>query len=156
MEAVWRTTSKVSGGTSSTPMMCPSGHPEIKIPRAGIANPPISPKLRPDMSSIQETLTAAVANGSLLASAKSNITALLDGTTNAIAPLAIQELADAGAWEELNDRFFKTLAFGTGGLRGRTIGRVVTKAEQGAGGPNGRPEHPCIGTATMNFYNLSR
>ena len=94
--------------------------------------------------------------GSLLESAKSNISALLAGTTSEIAAQAIGELVDAGAWEELNDRFFKTLAFGTGGLRGRTIGRVITKAEQGNGGPNGRPEHPCVGTATMNFYNLSR
>jgi len=108
------------------------------------------------MSAITESLATAVANGSLLESAKSNITALLGGTTSAIAPLAVQELVDAGAWEELNDRFFKTLAFGTGGLRGRTIGRVVTQAEQGVGGPNGRPEHPCVGTATMNYYNLSR
>ena len=116
----------------------------------------ISPTIPLEMSSLSESLSVAVANGSLLESAQSNITALLDGTTSAIAPLAVQELVDAGAWEELNDRFFKTLAFGTGGLRGRTIGRVVTKAEQGAGGPNGRPEHPCVGTATMNFYNLSR
>lgn len=108
------------------------------------------------MSALTETLANAVANGDLLESAKSNISALLGGTTSAIAPLAVQELVDAGAWEELNDRFFKTLAFGTGGLRGRTIGRIVTQAEQGAGGPNGRPEHPCTGTATMNYYNLSR
>ena len=116
----------------------------------------ISPTIQLAMSTIHETLAAAVANGSLLESAKTNITALLAGTTSAIAPLAIQELVDAGAWEELNDRFFKTLAFGTGGLRGRTIGRVVTSAEQGSGGPNGRPEHPCTGTATMKFYNVSR
>ena len=118
--------------------------------------PRISHTIPLEMSAIPESLSAAVANGSLLESAKSNIISLLDGTTRAIAPLAVQELVDAGAWEELNDRFFKTLAFGTGGLRGRTIGRIVTKAEQGAGGPNGRPEHPCVGTATMNFYNLSR
>ncbi len=116
----------------------------------------IPPTIGFEMSAITDPLAAAVANGDLLESAKSNITALLDGTTSAVAPLAVQELVDAGAWEELNDRFFKTLAFGTGGLRGRTIGRVVTKAEQGAGGPNGRPEHPCTGTATMNYYNLSR
>ncbi len=114
------------------------------------------PTLHSEMSPLQESLTAAVANGSLLESAKTNILALLDGTSSEIAPLAIQQLVDAGEWEELNDRFFKTLAFGTGGLRGRTIGRVVTEAEQGAGGPNGRPEHPCVGTATMNFYNVSR
>jgi phosphoglucomutase len=116
----------------------------------------IFPTIRSEMSPLQEALTAAVANGSLLESAKTNILALLDGTSSEIAPLAIQQLVDAGEWEELNDRFFKTLAFGTGGLRGRTIGRVVTEAEQGAGGPNGRPEHPCVGTATMNFYNVSR
>ena len=122
----------------------------------GFAMTWISLTIRLEMSAITESLTAAVANGSLLESAKSNITALLAGTTSEIAPLAIRELVDAGAWDELNDRFFKTLAFGTGGLRGRTIGRIVTQAEQGAGGPNGRPEHPCVGTATMNYYNLSR
>lgn len=108
------------------------------------------------MSAIHESLAAAVAKGDLLETAKTNIEALLAGTTSEVAPLAIGELVEAGAWEELNDRFFKTLAFGTGGLRGRTIGRVVTKAEQGKGGPNDRPEHPCVGTATMNFYNVSR
>ena len=112
--------------------------------------------VRIEMSALPEILTAAVANGSLLESAKTNITALLGGTTSDVALRAIEELVHAEAWEELNDRFFKTLAFGTGGLRGRTIGRVVTQVEQGVGGPNGRPEHPCVGTATMNFYNLSR
>ena len=108
------------------------------------------------MTPHHDALTAAVAAGNLLESAKSNIIALLAGTTSEIAPQVVDELVAAGAWGELNDRFFKTLAFGTGGLRGRTIGRMVTTAEQGAGGPNGRPEHPCVGTATMNFYNLSR
>lgn len=123
---------------------------------AGIAMSRISPRMRAEMSPIHESLAAAVANGSLLESAKINIAALLSGTTSEVAPRVIDELIAAGAWEELNDRFFKTLAFGTGGLRGRTIGRVITVAEQGAGGPNGRPEHPCVGTATMNYYNLSR
>lgn len=108
------------------------------------------------MSALSSSLDAAVAGGHLLPSAKSNIEALLAGTTSEIAAKAIEELAAAGEWQELNDRFFKTLAFGTGGLRGRTIGRVITSVEQGKGGPNGRPEHPCVGTATMNFYNVSR
>ena len=110
----------------------------------------------PAMNSIESSLSAAAADGRLLESAKSNILSLLAGTTSGVAVKAVAELIDAGAWDELNDRFFKTLAFGTGGLRGRTIGRVVTRAEQGNGGPNGRPEHPCVGTATMNFYNVSR
>jgi phosphoglucomutase len=82
--------------------------------------------------------------------------ALLAGTTSEVAARSVAELVERGSWEELNDRFFKTLAFGTGGLRGRTIGRIVTRAEQGSGGPNGRPQHPCTGTATMNYYNLGR
>ena len=122
----------------------------------GVATAGILPTIRLEMSTLPDTLAAAVASGSLLESARTHILALLGGTTSAIAPLAVRELVDAGEWDELNDRFFKTLAFGTGGLRGRTIGRVVTKAEQGAGGPDGRPEHPCTGTATMNYYNLSR
>lgn len=108
------------------------------------------------MSALTSLLETAVAKGKLLESAKNNIESLLAGTSNDLAERSVTELAETAAWEELNDRFFKTLAFGTGGLRGRTIGRVVTQAEQGIGGPNGRPEHPCVGTATMNFYNLSR
>ena len=108
------------------------------------------------MSRVTDLLTRAVADGHLLASAKLNIEALLHGSSSAVAALAVEELANSGAWDELNDRFFKTLAFGTGGLRGRTVGRIVTRAEQGAGGPNGRPEWPCVGTATMNYFNVSR
>ncbi|MFC4991736.1 phospho-sugar mutase [Rubritalea tangerina] len=98
----------------------------------------------------------AVDSGALLVSSRENIAALLAGAKGSVAEEAITELAEAGEWNELNDRFFKTLVFGTGGLRGRTVGRVVTKAEQGAGGPLDRPEHPCVGTATMNFYNVGR
>jgi phosphoglucomutase len=108
------------------------------------------------MNSLESALSSAVAAGKLLESAKSNILALLAGTTSEVAAQSVAELVGSEAWEELNDRFFKTLAFGTGGLRGRTIGKIVTQAEQGSGGPNGRPQHPCTGTATMNFYNLGR
>ena len=108
------------------------------------------------MSPLESSLSSAVASGKLLESAQANILALLVGSTSEVAGKAITELAESAAWDELNDRFFKTLAFGTGGLRGRTIGRIITKAEQGNGGPNGRPEHPCVGTATMNFYNVGR
>ncbi len=30
----------------------------------------------------------------------------------------VQDLIEKGAWDELNDRFYTELAFGTGGLRG--------------------------------------
>ncbi len=108
------------------------------------------------MSDLSSSLNTAVSAGDLLESSRDNIIALLDGTTSPVAAAAINELVEQREWSELNDRFFKTLAFGTGGLRGRTIGRVVTSAEQGVGGPNERPEHPCVGTASMNFYNVSR
>ncbi|WP_226895554.1 phospho-sugar mutase [Luteolibacter marinus] len=109
-----------------------------------------------EMSDLASQLDQALKDGHLLESSRTNIDLLLRGSASPVAEAAVTELAAAGQWEELNDRFFKTLAFGTGGLRGRTIGRVVTGAEQGKGGPNERPEHPCAGTATMNFFNVSR
>ena len=113
-------------------------------------------KLPAAMSQLSDLLASAQSAGRLLPAAKANLEALLAGSSHPVTALAIEELAASGAWDELNDRFFKTLAFGTGGLRGRTIGRVVTSAEQGAGGPNGRPQWPCVGTATMNYFNVSR
>ncbi|WP_338686541.1 phospho-sugar mutase [Haloferula helveola] len=108
------------------------------------------------MSDLPALLDQATAAGDLLESSRANIDLLLAGAASPVAEAAVRELAGAGEWQELNDRFYKTLAFGTGGLRGRTIGRVVTEVEKGAGGPNERPEHPCVGTATMNFFNVSR
>ena len=113
-------------------------------------------RVRVAMSQLAALLATAQSAGHLLPAAKVNLEALLAGSSHPVTARAIEELATSGAWDELNDRFFKTLAFGTGGLRGRTIGRIVTAAEQGAGGPNGRPEWPCVGTATMNFFNVSR
>lgn len=115
-----------------------------------------SRSIQPEMTQLTELLPAAVADGLLLESAKQNIELLLKGAPSEIAVRSIEELAAGKEWDELNDRFFKTLAFGTGGLRGRTIGRIITAAEKGNGGPNGRPEFPCIGTATMNYFNVSR
>ena len=66
------------------------------------------------------------------------------------------ELAAKGDWAELNDRFFKTLAFGTGGLRGRTIGKIIARAERGNAAETERPEFPCAGTNAMNFFNVRR
>lgn len=101
-------------------------------------------------------LEKAVSSGELLSSSLANIQLLMAGTQDPVAPAAVHELAEHGEWAELNNRFYKTLAFGTGGLRGRTIGTVVTAAEQGKGGLNGRPEYPCVGTACMNYFNVGR
>lgn len=117
-----------------------------------------SATMRGVMLSEQEikVMEQAVANGCLQESSLRNVKHLLKGTKDPVAPAAVGELIDANNWAELNNRFFKSLAFGTGGLRGRTIGAAVTRAEQGKGGENGRPEFPCIGTACMNFFNVGR
>lgn len=44
---------------------------------------------------------------------------------------SLWELFKNEDWEEINNRFYTNLAFGTGGMRGRTIGSYVTKAEKG-------------------------
>ncbi len=103
-----------------------------------------------------ETLGHAVRDGQLLATSAENILQLLARGNNPVYRAAVEELLTAEAWTELNDRFFKTLTFGTGGLRGRTIGRIVTKAERGQSPDHGPPESPCVGTNAMNFYNISR
>ena len=101
-------------------------------------------------------LDQAVSDQRLIESAAKNIRALLAGAISPLYAQAIAELSDAQAWDELNDRFYKTLTFGTGGLRGRTIGKVVTKAERGRAQAKEPPEFPCVGTNAMNFYNISR
>ncbi|HST30725.1 MAG TPA: phospho-sugar mutase [Chthoniobacterales bacterium] len=104
----------------------------------------------------ENKIDRAVANKRLLDSAAKNIRALLAAAPSDLYSRVIDELVDAEEWNELNDRFYKTLEFGTGGLRGRTIGKIITKSERGSAGPNDRPEFPCVGTNAMNFANVNR
>lgn len=108
------------------------------------------------MSSLISSIQQAATQGRLLPQSAENIINLLSGSSSAVYPAAVQELVDAGNWTELDNRFFRTLAFGTGGLRGKTIGMVVTQAERGTPQALGRPEFPCVGTNAMNTYNISR
>jgi phosphoglucomutase len=101
-------------------------------------------------------LEESARTGDLLGSAAENIRQLLGASASPVYRAAVSELARAGEWAELNDRFYRTLAFGTGGLRGRTIGKIVTKAERGEAAQTVRPEFPCVGTNAMNFFNVSR
>jgi phosphoglucomutase len=105
---------------------------------------------------IDSKISLAVADKLLMESAASNIHALLHGAPFDLYLRTISELVDAADWSELNDRFYRTLAFGTGGLRGRTIGKIVTAAERGNAREGERPEFPCVGTNAMNFFNISR
>lgn len=108
------------------------------------------------MNDLDARLDEAVARGLLLADSRANIKFLLkEAGASAVDEASVAELVAGGHWTELNDRFYQTLKFGTGGLRGRTIGRVVTSAERGAG-TNLRPEHPAAGTNTMNELSVSR
>ena len=108
------------------------------------------------MSILLDSITTAEASGTLLASSAENIRKMLVRGGSPLVEAVIAELSGSCRWEELNNRFFRTLAFGTGGLRGKTIGEVITSVEAGPGRPDGRPEHACIGTNAMNDYNIIR
>jgi phosphoglucomutase len=113
-------------------------------------------KLRPVQNDLGDQIDRAVASKCLLASAGTNIRALLANAPSDLYSRVVDELVSAEQWNELNDRFYKTLEFGTGGLRGRTIGKIVTKAERGTAGPGDSPQFPCVGTNAMNFANVNR
>lgn len=106
-------------------------------------------------SELSDRLQSALDSGDLLSSSHENIVELLS-SGNPVYEASVAELAEAGEWKELNNRFFKKLAFGTGGLRGRSIGEIVTAAERGSAGEGERPEFPCVGTNTLNYYNITR
>jgi phosphoglucomutase len=109
-----------------------------------------------EVEKLNIAIERAASAGQLNKSSADNISAWLRATASPLDQEVIAELIEAGAWDELNDRFYQTLTFGTGGLRGRTIGKIVTKAERGTAEKNQPPEFPCIGTNAMNYYNVSR
>jgi len=102
-------------------------------------------------------ISEAVKNGQILESAAANLEKTYqEAPENSWERKAIEELADKGLHTEINDRFYKRLAFGTGGLRGRTIGKTVVPSELGTPDALGCPEHPCVGTNAMNDANVER
>ena len=103
-----------------------------------------------------DLIRTAGAAGQLLPGAVENLTAWLEAGLPAWAAAGIEELAAQGAWGELNDRFYRYLEFGTGGMRGRTIGVVAAKSETGQPGPLGTPEHPAVGSNMMNDFTVVR
>ena len=105
--------------------------------------------------SLLNAIEAAFKDHKLLEEAFKNLHAFLS-TTNltTIEKESIQELVETNNWEELNERFYKKLSFGTGGIRGRTIGRVITQAERGNADPHGPPQFPAVGVNCMNDRNV--
>jgi phosphoglucomutase len=114
------------------------------------------PEMTADFADLNARIKQAVADGQLIESSAKNIRALLEGAGSDVYFRSVKELVHAAEWQELNDRFYQTLAFGTGGLRGRTIGKIVTTAERGNTREGERPEFPCVGTNAMNFFNINR
>jgi Phosphomannomutase len=103
-----------------------------------------------------DKIQAAARSGQLLPSTAENLGAWLGASLPAWAIASINELVEKEAWAELNDRFYRYLEFGTGGMRGRTIGVVTTSVETGKLGPQETPEHPAVGSNVLNDFTLVR
>src|SRR4029077_489101 len=107
-----------------------------------------------DLKELDSKIERAVADRQLMESTAKNILSLVAGAKTDLYFNSVNQLADCCQWSELNDRFYQTLAFGTGGLRGRTIGKIVTTAERGNAREDEHPQFPCVGTNAMNFFNI--
>ncbi len=112
---------------------------------------------KPAMSTSAPLIFTEEAKARLLPSTQLNIARVYDDpAATEVERASIDELLSVAAWTELDDRFFRDIAFGTGGMRGRTIGKVVTVAEKGQPQPLDRPEFPGTGTNMLNFSNVDR
>ncbi len=103
-----------------------------------------------------DKITAAVKDGKLMASAADNLNAWRQAGLPAWAEESLAELIERGEWGELNDRFYRYLEFGTGGMRGRTIGKVAARAETGTLSLSGSPAYAAVGSNLLNEFTLTR
>ncbi len=103
-----------------------------------------------------DQLQSGVLSGQLMPGSVGNIAAYLSANLPAWAQASITELLEKRSWAELNDRFYRELEFGTGGIRGRTIAAVATAAETGTPGLFNTPEHAAVGSNMLNDFTLSR
>ncbi len=102
----------------------------------------------------EKILINAIEKGTLLPSTFENIQIWLNSKDMPIwAKSSIESLIAEELWDELNDRFYKSLDFGTGGMRGRTIGRVATDFEYNSKDGN-KPLKPAVGTNVLNDFTL--
>lgn len=97
------------------------------------------------------------ASGGLLPAAAKNLKTWLEGGfLSESSTASIAELLAAKNADELNNRFFREIAFGTGGMRGRTIGFTATSLEKGDMDSTGVPASPGVGSNMMNEYTVVR
>ncbi len=108
------------------------------------------------MSSTIDRVNAAAQAGQIMSGTAGNIGTFLAAKLPDWAHGSIAELVEKQAWSELNDRFYRYLEFGTGGMRGRTIGVVPAQAETGTLSATGSPEHAAIGANMLNDFTLIR
>ena len=106
---------------------------------------------------IIELIEKGKSTSNLLTSTSNNLLELLESKNipkrifNSIEELLLNE-----NWEEINDRFHTHLKFGTGGMRGRTIGNVITQAEKGNSVEKETPEYAAVGSNTLNEITVIR
>lgn len=107
--------------------------------------------------SLQEAITQAHAKGLLLDETKNIVLEWLDKKfLPEWALSSLEELVSGEDWDELNNRFYQYITFGTGGMRGRTISHKTTVAEKGIPSKLGTPAHPAVGSNLLNDFNLIR
>src|SRR6478735_3063941 len=101
-----------------------------------------------------DRINAAAKAGQILPSTAENLSAFLAAGFPGWAQSSIDELVGRQEWSELNDRFYRYLEFGTGGMRGRTIGVKTAASETGTLSPLGSPEHANVGSNLLNDLTL--
>jgi phosphoglucomutase len=106
--------------------------------------------------SIPDQVRAAAQAGQLLPPTAENFVAWWEGGLPDWVTASMTELVEKKSWTELNDRFFRYMEFGTGGMRGRTIGAVPAVAETGRLNPAGSPEHAGVGSNMINDFTVLR
>jgi len=102
----------------------------------------------------EDLIDAAVKAEKLLPEAAGNLREwMATKSLPAWAHEAMDDLLQWEAWDELNDRFYQNIAFGTGGMRGRTMGRIPAAVEVD---DNGRALRAGVGANMMNRFNVIR
>lgn len=109
------------------------------------------------MSSSLDSIKAAKDKGKLLESSADALESWLIADFLPVwARESLEWLIQNNHWEELNDRFYQNIAFGTGGMRNRTIGKVVSPTERGDRNEDEEPLHPAVGRNVLNDFSVVR
>ena len=104
-----------------------------------------------------DVIQEAGERGDLLPSTVDNLEAWITGDfLQDWASDSIGELIENEEWTELNNRFYQSLKFGTGGIRGRTIGEVVAPTERGGAAEGEPPRYAAVGSNNLNDFNVVR